>query len=107
MFFFSTEISKTKKWKFIFKDFVIGRTVPKNRHDGHSEITKRFCRKSKGALSLKTAEKMGSFLSITPPPPTTTTTIIFFWKINENLILKRFEYQPESFNLKVILRVTV
>ena len=38
------------------------------------------------------SEKTGSFL-----PP----TIIFFWKIKENLILKRLESQPESFNLKL------
>ena len=31
----------------------------------------------------------------------------FFWKINENLIIKRLEYQPERFNFKFILRVIV
>ena len=47
---------------------------------------------------LKT-KRFGSFL-LPPPPPE------FFWKISEN-ITNRFEYKPESFSFKLILKVIV
>ena len=43
----------------------------------------------------------GSFLFKPPRPP------IFFWKISENIITNRFEYKPESFSFKLILKVIV
>ena len=43
----------------------------------------------------------GSFMF---PPPTAK---LFFWKISENIITNRFEYKPESFSFKLILKVIV
>ena len=42
----------------------------------------------------------GSFL-YPPPPPN------FFWETSENIITNRFEYKPESFSFKLILKVIV
>ena len=41
-------------------------------------------------------------LFCSPPPPPN-----FFWKISENIIKNRFEYNPESLSFKLILKVIV
>ena len=52
-------------------------------------------------VKVQSTKQVGLFSVYTPPPPK------FFWKISENIITNRFEYKPESFSFKLILRVTV
>ena len=44
---------------------------------------------------------MNRLFSVFPPPTK------FFWTISENIITNRFEYKPESFSFKLILKVVV
>ena len=66
-------------------------------------VSKRRIVKQAGRCTLCSHELLFSSKQLPPPP----NVIKFFWKISENIITKRFETEPETFNFSIIFRVTV
>ena len=52
-------------------------------------------------VSYKRTLLYPDWLFSVPPPPNC------FWKTSENIITNRFEYKPENFSFKLILKVIV